>query len=323
MEIRNNKQDISFKHIYAIKGNKVEILAAKKIIESEARTYRIPFETKTIQQSRDTVTIGVATGQESLRRFGSNDFVALALKQIIDAKEMVNPFRTIKFLCSRGQCIKKVEFKFDKKEIISDTWFDNEKNKSPNEINIIRFDKPKPILEALRELAEMPNHLKNDGKDYIFNKENIFNLLEYEDDIGDCPDLKKINVKGLCGQGAYSTVFELPNGYCLKLGFLPNAPLKDEIYDIPTILKRKVRMKYPLSDVEGTKKHIYYTVQKKGLSKNEYYITPKHLKEVENEIEKTHIYPDIQDCSEKQIAIYNGKPYLVDAAVVANRELYA
>lgn len=323
MKIQNSYSNNSFKGIYAISGSKIQIAAAKQLVSEEAKNFRLPVKTKTIRQSRNNIIIGVATGSESLKRIGTNEFKTSALNNIIIAKEMINPFKTIKFLCSRGQCIKKVEFKFDGKEITSNTWFDSEKNKSPNKVEIIRFNKPKPIIEALKELANMPKHLNYKGKGYIFDNQNILDLLQYEDDIIQCSDLMKFKIKGLCGKGGFSTVFELPNNYCLKIGLAPNAPLKDEIYDIPTILKRKTEIKCPLNNQDKIKYYIYYTVQKKGLNQHEYYIKPKHLKKVEDQIKHSHKYADIGDYDERQIAIYNGKPYLVDAAIVYNRQLYS
>lgn len=317
MKIENYNSNLSFKHIYSITGNKRQINAAKKIIEEETRKIRLLKITKTIKENGDILTIGVATEEEDVLKINQIGFKRKALQNNINAREMTNPFRTLKFLPYEGKCIRKINIFIQGKELITSNRYEHK-----NFIQIIRFKKTKTILEALKEIDAIPDEINYQGGGYALHKENIIDMLDFEKDIAQCEDLKKIKVKGVCLQGSTSIVFELPNKYCLKLGFNPNAPLKDEVYDIPTILKRKLKVKNPPAHLKGIESHIYYTIQKRGLNENELYIRPRHLKQVENSILKTDKYSEISDYARSQIALYKGKPYLVDAAVVNSRELY-
>lgn len=311
----SHSQNVVFKGIYALRGNVESIYAAKNMIIDGVKPNSFKYKFKTISEAKDILTIGVATGTD-IKNISTDGFIKSALKRIIDAKEMINPFETIWFNAFKGKIVKVTEFYKDGKRFITTDYPDN------NPISIIKFNEPKSLLDALSELAAIPATLKIEDKTFSYEKRNILDLLEYSDDLNECNDLRKLKIKGLCGMGGDSTVLELPNEYCLKLSLKPNAPLKDEIYDIPTILKRKKEVKYPLYDLEGSKKYIYYTIQKKGLNKNEYRILPEHLKQVKRTILQTDPSSKIIDFDNRQIALLDGKPYLIDAQVIDNRALY-
>lgn len=321
MKVRNqsavyhNSNKTSFKSIYALRGNTKDINAAKKMFEELISTHDYQF--KLIKNDKDVLTIGVATGENDVKKVNQNDFSGLALKNVIKAKELIDPFKTLRFAAFPGTVISRYQFEKDGKTFITRNSLSGDSS-----ITLIKFDEPKTLINALKELAEIPYLVNFEDKSFIFSNKNIKELLEYSDDLENCPDFKKMKIKGLCGMGTYSTVLELPNNYCLKLSFNPNAPLKDEVYDIPTILKRKVEMKYPLYDSDDTLKYIYYTVQKKGFNKNEYYIKPKHVRRLKELILKTNPSSEIVDYDTRQIAILKGKPYLIDSSVVVNREFY-
>lgn len=316
--ISKSPLNIAFKGIYSLRGDVESINSAKKMIIEGAGLEHFKFKFKPINEMDDVVTIGVATGKDDIDKMDNNGFLKLAQTRIIDAAELINPFKTVKFNSKDGIMTNVFSFYKDGKEFISSNRYIDD-----NSINLIKFDKPLPILEGLSELAQIPEKIILNKKAFYYHKSKAIELLEYSDDIAKCEDLNKLKIKGLCGVGGSSIALELPNNNCLKLSFEPNAPFNDEIYDIPTILKRKLKIKYPPVDYYNhSLDYIYYTIQKRGFNKNEYYFTSKYTDEVRKAILKTNPYSEIEDFDERQIAIFKGKPYLVDAPVVANRPFY-
>lgn len=164
------------------------------------------------------------------------------------------PPRNVNFKAAAGYSIHKDGMEFVPKFLFCANTF----------INIVKFDKPKSVLEGLQRLLEIPQVQIIDGKKYYFLHRGIPNLLKCADDIEQSTDLNKIGVKGLCGAGETSIALETEDSQCLKLSLRPNAPLIDSIFDIPRILKSKIALRKPVQAGDGKHEFLYYTIEKKG-----------------------------------------------------------
>lgn len=297
----------SFKAIYALRGNESEIQLAKNLILEQLRPYEYAF--KPIEKQADIVTLGVGTDRDASRIL-ENSFDFEAKSNVIPVRELLNPFKTLDFNAFKGVCTKVENFYKDGKTFICSSI-----SGIPSGINLIKFNSPKPLFEGLKELVALPDKIEFGNNDGLpFAKIRFEQVLECEDRmIGN--GLADVKITGLVGRGSFSTVFGLTDNKCLKLSSSPNAPLEDEPFDIPTLQKGKVELK---EDDSCWWNRIYYAVQKRGFNIHEYNINNKHLEELRKQI--TEIYPDSSissfDFHPKQIAMLDGKPYLVDAEVV-------
>lgn len=307
----NNKQ-IAFNGIYAIRGNVEDIDIAKKMIcEDIKNPFKYGFNM--LDQQGDVFTLGVAT-KNDVKKVKTSSFKYLAQEKIIDAKELINPFITTEFDAIHGVFTQVKTFCQNGKTLIY-SIFSHPRYAGEGKLEAVRFDKPRSIAEALEELAKIQDGTDANGVSITYLKRDLPSMANCAEDIEKCEELKDIKISGLCGLGRYSVALETSDKKCLKFSFVPNAPLKDKIYDIPTLKKGKIALK-------NTNDKLYYAIQERGLNSSEYRISDKHLKKVKRMIYLTNPSSRITDFSETQIVIFNDRPYLVDAPVVMNRPLY-
>lgn len=321
MNIKKSDSNTKFRGIYALNGDAKALESGVEWVTKRLNDEHLNFAFKEIQKQKDEITLGIATST-SVDDINKDWFNEFAQKKVIDAKDLVNPNKIIRFNALNGYNEKVQIFYREGKEFLCSVF--TGKFHKVKTINQVRFDEPKPLREALSELFVIPSSLTLGREVFSYDNRSIARLLNHnEKEIKKCYDMHKFDVTALVGYGASSTVLELGNAECLKLSIRPNAPLEDEIFDMQTIFKDKIKLDTPLKVSPHEKTDFfYYTIQKKTINNNEHFITPEHVSQVANQMTELGYYWNPAELKECQIGLLDGKPYLIDAQVPKNRVLF-
>lgn len=312
-----NNKSLKFKGMYALRGTSSEVESARQMVIRELSKHNFDLRFEGLGTNEDTLTLGVATSFD-VKHLGTSLFKESAQKRLIETSDLLSPTVVIGFNPLNGTYTKTRRICTGKTQFICARRLNSDiPAPDDNTLNIIKFKKPRSLLSAIKVLDRLPDKVHFDETDYIYFKGSLAKLTDNLRDIGECKELQDIKVAGLCGVGKDSVVLDLTDNLCLKLSFSPNVPLKDAIYDIPTIKKGIHKLRR--SPYEES---LYWAIQRRGLNTSEYRITDEHLEEVRKMILSTNPQSYITDFDKYQIALLDGRPYLVDAPVVMSRPFY-
>lgn len=172
--------------------------------------------------------------------------------------------------------------------------YGRESKPEKNIIPKLDFNERIPLRESfdkIEKIAKLGNHNLNVFKETF--KENY--------------GLSDLRVKGVCGVGEESIIFNIDDEKVIKLSLFPCYPIKSEEFDLPIIHSGCIPLR---------RHDIYYSISPKGQNCYEEKIKRHDVIKVIEMIQNSgYQVNDLLPSHYKQIVIYQGKPYLCDAGL--------